>query len=103
MYQSHNTLTWINLIYHIFKAIERFPSWSVVQKYMPEIFKKEYPNTRIIIDVTKFAIEHPSSLLNQSSTFASYKNRNTVKVLVGITPSRAISFVSQSYEGCILI
>lgn len=47
---------------------------------MPEIFKKEYPNTRITIDA---------------------KNRNTVKVLVGITRSRAISFVSESYEGSI--
>ena len=98
---SRTTLTWINLMYHNFKAIERFPSWSVVKKYMPDIFKKEYPNTRIIIDATEFAIERPSSLLNQSSTFSSYKNRNTVKVLVGITPSGTISFVSQSYEGSI--
>ena len=94
---SCTTLTWIDLMYHNFRAMERFPSWDVVKKYMPEIFKKEYPNTRIIIDVTEFAIERPSSLLNQSSTFSSY--RNTVKVLVGITPSGAISFVSESYEG----
>ena len=98
---SHTTLTWINLMYHNFKAMERFPSWDVVKKYMPEIFTKEYPNTRIIIDATEFAIERPSSLLNQSSTFSNYKNRNTVKVLVGIIPSGAISFVSESYEGSI--
>ena len=98
---SRTTLTWINLMYHNFKAMERFPLWDVVKKYMPEIFKKEYPNTRIIIDATEFAIERPSSLLNQSSTFSNYKNRNTVKVLVGITPSGAISFVSESYEGSI--
>lgn len=60
--------------------MEPFPLWDVVKKYMPEIFKKEYPNTRITIDA---------------------KNRNTVKVLVGITRSRAISFVSESYEGSI--
>ena len=87
--------TWINLMYHSFKAIERFPPWHIVKKYMPEIFKKDYPNTRIIIDATEFPIERPSSLLTQSSTFSAYKNRNTVKVLVGITPSGAISFVSQ--------
>ena len=98
---SRTTLTWINLMYHNFKAMERFPSWYVVKRYMPEIFKKEYPNTRIIIDATEFAIERPSSLLNQSSTFSNYKNKNTVKALVGITPSGAISFVSESYEGSI--
>lgn len=93
--------TWINLMYHSFKAIERFPPWHIVKKYMPEIFKKDYPNTRIIIDATEFLIERPS-LLTQSSTFSAYKNRNTVKVLIGITPSGAISFVSQCYEGSIL-
>ena len=98
---SRITLTWINLLYHSFKAIERFPPWNVVRKYMPEVFKKEYPNTRIIIDATEFFIERPSSLLNQACTFSNYKNRNTVKVLIGVTPSGAISYVSQSFEGSI--
>ncbi|XP_065919410.1 uncharacterized protein [Dysidea avara] len=98
---SRITMTWINLLYHNFKAIERFPSWSVVNKYMPEVFKKLYPDTRVIIDATEFFIERPSSLLNQACTFSNYKNRNTVKVLIGITPSGAISFVFQSYEGSI--
>ena len=95
---SRITMTWVNLLYHNFKAIERFPSWDVVNKYMPEAFKQHYPNTRVIIDATEFFIKRPSSLLNQACTFFNYKNRNTVKVLIGITPSGAISYVSQSYE-----
>lgn len=98
---SRITLTWINLLYHSFKAIERFPPWNVVKKYMLEVFEKEYLNTRIIIDATEFFIEQPSSLLNQACTFSNYKNRNTVKVLIGVTPSGAISYVSQSFEGSI--
>ena len=98
---SRTTLTWINLMYHNFKAMEKFPSWDVVKKYMPEVFKREYPSTRIIINATEFAIERPSSLLNQSSTFSNYKNRNAVKALIGVMPSGAISFVSESYEGSI--
>ena len=92
--------TWINLLYHSFKGIERFPPWHIVKKYMPEIFKKDYPNTRITIDATEFPIERPS-LTTQSCTFSMYKNRNTVKVLIGITPSGSISFVSQCYKGSI--
>ena len=65
----------------------RFPPWSVVRKYMPEVFKKQYPNTRVIIDATEFAIERPSSLLSKSSTFSNYKNRNNIKALIGITPT----------------
>jgi len=88
-------------MYHSLKAIYRFPPWHIVKKYMPESFKRHYPNTRIIIDATEFAVERPSSLLSQSGTFSVYKNRNTVKVLVGITPSGAISFVSDCYDGSI--
>ena len=98
---SRITLTWINLMYLNFKAIVKFPSWSVVKKHMPVIFKKEYPNTRIIIDATELVIQCPTSLTHQSATFSNYKNRNTVKVLIGITPSGVISFVSQTYEGSI--
>ena len=68
---------------------------------MPESFKKDYPNTRIIIDATEFLIERPSSLLTQACTFSPYKNTNTIKVLIGVTPSGAISFVSEAYEGSI--
>ena len=72
-----------------------------MKKYMPETFKRPYPNTRIILDTTEFTIERPSFLLSQSGTFSVYKNRNTVKVLIGITPSGVISFVSDCYEGSI--
>ena len=98
---SRVTNTWINLMYHNFKSIDRFPPWHIVKKYMPESFKKEYPNTRIIIDATEFPVERPSSLLVQACTFSSYKNKNTVKVLIGVTPSGAISFVSEAYEGSV--
>ena len=98
---SRVTNTWINLMYHNFKSIDRFPPWHIVKKYMPKSFKKEYPNTRIIIDATEFPVERPSSLLVQACTFSSYKNKNTVKVLIGVTPSGAISFVSEAYEGSI--
>ena len=85
---SRITATWINLLYHTLKDIEKFPSWHIVKKYMPETFKKEYPN-------------RPSSLLSQACAFSAYKNKNTVKVLIGITPSGAVSFVSKCYEGSI--
>jgi len=65
---------------------------------MPTIFKKDYPNTCIIIDATEFSLERPSSLLSQSCTFSTYKNTNTVKVLIGVTTSGAISFVSSCYR-----
>jgi len=43
----------------------------------------------------------PSSLLLNSRLFISYKNHTTVKGLVGIAPSGAITFLSQLYSGSI--
>ena len=81
------TLTWIHLMYLKMKShIECYPSWHIVQKYMPRAFK-EYPNTRLTVDATEFFVERPSSMAAQSETFSAYKNCNTVKSLIGITPS----------------
>ena len=77
-------------MFHSFKAIERYPPWHVVEKHMSEAFKKEYPNTHLIIDATEFQVERPSSLLTQLCMFSSYKNRNTVKVLIEIIPNGVV-------------
>ena len=61
-------------MYHSLKAIEYFPPWHVVKKYMP---KTEYHNTRVLIDATEFRVEHPSSLLLQATTFSGYKNKGS--------------------------
>ena len=37
----------------------------------------------------------------RSLTSQQYKYTNTIKVLIGVTPSGAISFVSEAYEGSI--
>ena len=43
----------------------------------------------------------PSSLLLNSRLFSSYKNHTTLKGLVGIAPSGAITFISELYAGSI--
>ena len=55
----------------------------------------------MIIDCTEFFIQRPSSLSTQSASFSSYKNANTCKLLVGISPDGAFTFVSPLYEGSI--
>ena len=68
---------------------------------MPKCFRDLYPTTRVIIDVTEVYIEKPSLLDLQQMTFSSYKNNNTFKGLVGISPSGAITFVSSLFSGSI--
>ena len=76
-----------------------WPTRQQVDAKMPASFA-DYPTTRVVIDATEIFIEQPSSPVAQQQTFSSYKNHNnTLKVLIGITPSGAISFVSKLYGG----
>ncbi|SMN01557.1 hypothetical protein SPONN_1005 [uncultured Candidatus Thioglobus sp.] len=94
-------ITWINLLYHKFKEVDIWPSRNQVDYYMPNNFRENYPSTRCVIDATEIFIEQPSSPTAQQLTFSNYKNHNTLKALIGITPSGAISFISHLYGGCI--
>lgn len=91
--------TWINFLYLEFKAIDFQPSREQVDRDMPVCFKRKYPSTRLILDATEIRTETPSSLEMQSTTWSSYKNTNTLKGLIGITPTGYISFVSSLYCG----
>jgi len=44
-------------------------------------------------------IERPSSLTNQALTYSSYKSHNTFKLLVGISPTGSVTFLSKLWGG----
>ena len=88
---------WINYMYLKFGQICIWPSKEVVQATMPADFKEKFPTTRVIIDCMEVRCEMPSSLLLNSELFSSYKNHVTLKRLVGIALSGAITFISQLY------
>lgn len=101
--QSHASRifnTWVNLMYHCFLPLLRWPSKNLVHQNMPASFAK-YPKTRVIIDATEFHVEKPFRPVAQRSTWSNYKQSNTFKLLVGIMPSGAITFLSKLYSGCI--
>ena len=93
--------TWINALYFKFEDISLWPSKQRVDHFMPQLFKDFYPSTRCIIDATELFIQSPSDPQAQHLTFSSYKNHNTLKALICITPSGAISFVSKLFGGSI--
>ena len=55
-------------------------------------------STRVIVDVTEFPCEKPANPDKQAATWLSYKNRNTLKVLVGCSPIGALTFLSDVYK-----
>ena len=74
---------------------------EVIRATMPDCFKEKYSCTCVIMDCTEIRCQRPSSLLLNSKLFSSYKNHVTLKGLVGIAPSGAITFISQLYSGSI--
>ena len=98
---SRIIVTWINLLYIKMKEIPLWMPKGLVQATMPEQFKRCYPTTRVIIDATEIYVEQPKLPELQQITFSNYKNDNTYKGLVGISPSGVITFVSLLYPGSI--
>lgn len=70
-----------------------FPSRRIISKHLPKSFRK-YRHVRVILDATEFFTQVPTNYEQQGNLYSSYKNHCTCKVLIGITPSGAISFVS---------
>lgn len=92
--------TWINFMYFQFKEIDIWPSRDVINEHMPDGFKKFFPRTRVVLDATETPIAKPSDIKAQSATFSTYKNKNTLKTMVGISPRGAVTHVSECYGGC---
>ena len=53
---------------------------------MPEDFKRKFPATRVILDATEIPVQKPSDIV-QSATFSTYKHKNTLKTMIGISPN----------------
>jgi hypothetical protein len=68
---------------------------------MPQVFRDLYPSTRVISDATEIYVETPALPELQQLTYSSYKNHNTYKVLIGISPGGAVTFISKLFAGSI--
>ena len=91
--------TWVRLISLDLQFMIKWPSLVVVRKGLPEIFRKHYPKRVCIIDSTEVFIETLSSLNVQAAMWSEYKHHCRVKLLIGIIPNGAISYLSESYGG----
>ena len=98
---SRTCITWTNFLYWKLKKLPLWPKREMVKSYMPRVFKDLYPTTRVIIDATEGFVETPSLPELQQMAFSSYKNHNTFKGLIGISPGGAITFVSNLFPGSV--
>ena len=67
---------------------------------MPWCYRQQYDlRVTSIIDCFGLFIEKPGDLMSKVTTWSSYKNHNTAKYLISITPQGTVSFVSKGYGG----
>lgn len=93
--------TWINILYTELQDWLVYPSAAEVRASLPRDYPVQYADTRVILDCTEFHTVRPGNLTTQAATYSTYKHNNTLKVLIGITPTGLISFVSNVYGGCV--
>jgi len=92
-------ITWINFMAVQWRKLHLFASRDATTFFMPYDFRHKFPSTRLIIDGMECPIKKPHNPVTQQATFSSYKNRNTIKVVVGSTPGGLISYISPAYGG----
>ena len=92
-------VTWIRFLSLQWGEINLWPDRELVTFYAPNDFVDKFPNTRVIVDGTECPIKQPKLPLAQQATFSNYKNKNSVKVIVGASPGGLISYISPAYGG----
>lgn len=92
--------TWIIFMSIQWREVNIWPSKDLVKYFSPSDFKAKFPTTRVIVDGTECSVKKPKAPRAQQATFSSYKNRNTVEILVGSTPGGLVSYVSEAYGSC---
>lgn len=89
----------VELLANYFQNFIFMPSALQIKKNLPLVFKMRYSDVTIILDCFEIEIEKPSQPLKQAQTWSQYKHCNTIKYLIGCTPSGFISFISQGFGG----
>jgi DDE superfamily endonuclease/Helix-turn-helix of DDE superfamily endonuclease len=91
--------TWITFLARELKCLVFWPDKNQIRSFMPKSLRLKYPSLRCTIDCSETFIERPRDLKLQASTWSDYKQHNTLKYLVAITPDGMISFVSNAWGG----
>ena len=79
--------TWVNFMYFEMKE------WDI------KPCDAEETDVKIILDCTELKIKRPTNPVLQQATYSTYKSANTLKVLVGISPSCLVTHVSEAFCG----
>lgn len=96
---SNIFITWINFMYNKWQLLDIWPHRDLVQFYSPDDFHSMFPTTRVILDGVEVPIKKPGNPRTQQFSWSSYKNRNTLKSVPGVTPGGLVSWLPSASGG----
>ena len=97
---SNTFKTWIRILRILLgNSLVQWLPVEAIHDHLPSAFQKRHPNLRCIIDCTEIFIERAKNLEVQAQTWSDYKSHNTIKFLIGISPTGYITFLSDCYSG----
>ena len=77
-----------------------WPSKESVMSNLPLCFRHpKLKNVRVVLDCFEVFTDRPKNLSCRAKTYSNYKHHNTFKVLVGISPAGAVTFISDAWGG----
>ena len=87
---------WLNILYRELKQLIVWPDSETLRKTYQNVSKKDVV---CIIDCFEVFIQRPRSFDARAATYSNYKKHNIMKVVIGISPTGAISFISKAWGG----
>ena len=97
-YVSKIFRTWLPKLTNIFAKPIFWPEGEALTENLPTCFSS-FKYCVCIIDCTERYIQRHLHLNATAQTFSNYKSHNTIKYLIGITPSGAVRFLSEGWVG----
>lgn len=89
-------ITWLNFLYCQFKELNIWVPLTTAKQNAK--FKGRKCTSTVIIDCTEIKIDQPKNPVAQQLTYSTYKSCNTLKVLVGMSSTGNITFVSSKHD-----
>nr|XP_047138307.1 uncharacterized protein LOC101234885 [Hydra vulgaris] len=87
---------WIKQLANVLCNLIVWPKRAAIRENLPCCFTN-FKNFVCLMDCTEIFIQRPHNLTARAQTYSTYKSRNTIKYLIGITPAGAVSFLSSGW------
>lgn len=90
--------TWVALIASQLELVCKLPPGQEESGDTAKCFDA-FPGVRVVLDCTEVFSQTPGHVKNKKKSYSNYKGHSTFKFLVGMSPSGAITYISDMWGG----